>query len=123
MSGCLSALTHVPSCSQTRQDKSAPAAARYVERSCASSLPSRVQEIGLDKHARSCLSAVTNGAGKLRKRLAAKDESEAPSNVEVEADGAGTLRKRMAAEDENEAPSNVQSVEVEAPSPKRARLS
>jgi len=43
------------------------------------------QEIGLDKHARSCLSAVTDRAGKLRKRLAAEDENNAPSNVEVEA--------------------------------------
>jgi len=71
------------------------------------------EEIGLNKRARSCLSAVASGAGKLR-------ECDARSCLSAVTNGAGKLRKRFAADSENTAPSNV---EPEAPSPKRARLS
>lgn len=52
------------------------------------------QEIGLDKRARSCLSALGTGASKLKKRFAADMENISPSNVAVEVAGPSPKRAR-----------------------------
>jgi hypothetical protein len=43
------------------------------------------KDLGIDRHARTCLTAVTNGAGKLRKRFSPESENRAPSNTDAEA--------------------------------------
>jgi hypothetical protein len=52
-------------------------------------------DVGLDKHARSCLSVMQNGAGKLKKRFATDDENAAPSNIDGEASEAPSKHPRF----------------------------